>query len=278
MRILRIFPRRTKATPIDELSIINRNPNLFDYADEIHISVSFTYDLPIAEKLFNHWKFVSPCKIGGPALGHGASVFTPGLYLKHGYVITSRGCNNHCWFCSVPKNEGKLFEIPITNGWNILDNNFLACSGDHRAKVFEMLRKQPFRPTFSGGLEAKLLTHSIARDLRSLFPRNMYFAYDTPDDLEHLHNARKILTSVGFPFNSSHISCYVLCGYPGDSPIKAYNRILETIHAGFFPFAMIFRSSDHVVPKIWQYFKTQWTNPKITACNVRKILSYSSNN
>ena len=45
-RIIRVFPRRTKATPVDELAIVGREPGLFDEADEVHISVAFTCDIP----------------------------------------------------------------------------------------------------------------------------------------------------------------------------------------------------------------------------------------
>ena len=76
----------------------------------------------------------------------------PGLYLKHGYTITSRGCHNNCWFCSVPKREGALRELPINDGWNILDDNLLACSENHIRAVFEMLKRQKHKPEFTGGI------------------------------------------------------------------------------------------------------------------------------
>ena len=41
-RVIRVFPRRTKATPTDNLAAINRIPDLLDYADEVHVSVAFT--------------------------------------------------------------------------------------------------------------------------------------------------------------------------------------------------------------------------------------------
>ena len=73
---------------------------------------------------FSYGEYVKTCNaIFGPATGMCGEAFTPGLYLKHGYTITSRGCHNHCWFCSVPKREGTLRELPITDGWNILDDN-----------------------------------------------------------------------------------------------------------------------------------------------------------
>ena len=36
----------------------------------------------------------------------------------------SHGCHNHCWFCSVPKLEGSLRELPISDGWILLDDIF----------------------------------------------------------------------------------------------------------------------------------------------------------
>ena len=40
-------------------------PDLFDRADEVHVSVTFTYDLPRAEELADQWKHVAPVTIGG---------------------------------------------------------------------------------------------------------------------------------------------------------------------------------------------------------------------
>ena len=124
MTILRVFPRKTNATPQDDYTAIG-SPGLFIPEDisEIHISVTFTWDLQFAEILADQWSRYGHVKIGGPATGMRGENFTPGLYLKHGYTITSRGCHNHCWFCSVPKREGSLRELPITKGWILLDDN-----------------------------------------------------------------------------------------------------------------------------------------------------------
>jgi len=57
MKIARVFPRRTKATPDDELSFIDSTLPMFALPeiDEVHISVAFTYDLPKAEWLADQW-------------------------------------------------------------------------------------------------------------------------------------------------------------------------------------------------------------------------------
>jgi hypothetical protein len=78
--------------------------------------------------------------------------------LKKGYVITSRGCPNRCWFCSVWRREGEVIrELPVTDGWNVLDDNLLVCSENHIRAVFAMLARQRRMPLFTGGLEAAWL-------------------------------------------------------------------------------------------------------------------------
>ena len=42
VKIIRVFPRKTSCTPIDEDVRINTTPDMFDDADEVHISVSWT--------------------------------------------------------------------------------------------------------------------------------------------------------------------------------------------------------------------------------------------
>lgn len=273
MKILRIFPRKTKATPTDENAIIARNPNLLDYADKIHISVAFTYDIPAAEKLYNSWKDVAPTEIGGPALNIKGEDFTPGMYLKDGYVITSRGCNNHCWFCSVWKREGTIRELPIKDGYIILDDNFLSCSESHINSVFEMLKRQKQKPLFTGGLEATLLTNKIALQLKELKPSTMFFAYDESNDIEPLIEAGKMLLNAGFTKESHVLRAYILMGYPGDTFYSAFKRIEQTINAGFMPMAMLYLNFDGEYQSDWKRFQRQWANPVITACNMKKIIN-----
>ena len=97
-RIIRVFPTKTNATPTDELVRIRETPSFFDEADEVHVSVTFTWDIPIAEWLAKQWEPVATVKIGGPAYNEPGGDFIPGMYMRHGYVITSRGCPNRCWF------------------------------------------------------------------------------------------------------------------------------------------------------------------------------------
>jgi hypothetical protein len=265
-RIARVFPRRTVATPSDELAFVDVPPMMgMPEFDEVHVSVAFTYDMPKAEELAYQWESVGvPVKMGGPAYNERGGDFVPGLYLKDGYVITSRGCPNRCWFCSVPKREGYMLrELPIVNGWNILDDNLLACSEQHIRDVFAMLDRQKHRPVFTGGLEAKILKPWHVDLLRGARTERLYMAYDTPDDFEPLVEAGKMLRAGGFTAASHVASAYVLVGYRGDTFEKAEKRLIETIEAGFQPYAMLFRNENGVIDDAWKPFQREWCRPII---------------
>lgn len=265
MKIIRVFPRRTKATPTDDLVRINCGPELWDECDEVHISVAFTWDMDRAEWLAEQWRHVAPVKIGGPATGERSGDFVPGMYIKPGYVITSRGCPNNCWFCAVPKREGGIRELPITQGWNVLDDNILACSYDHIIDVFKMLIKQKHPIEFTGGLEASRLTWWQTVMLKELNIKQLFFAYDTPNDLEPLRQAGKYLQQAGFKTHPhSHcLRAYVLIGYPKDTMEKAEKRLYETMDAGFTPMAMLWKNETGEQTREWKQFQRQWARPAI---------------
>jgi len=191
LKIARVFPRRTNATPDDPLAFAAPPPKPLPEIDEVHVSVAFSYDMPKAEQLAESWaKTGLPVKLGGPAFNTPGASFVPGLYLRKGYVITSRGCPNRCPFCSVPIREGyALRELPVTTGHNILDDNLLACSDGHIKSVFAMLIAQPEKPVFTGGLEAKRLKAWHVGLLRESGAKRLYCAYDTDDDYEPLVQA-----------------------------------------------------------------------------------------
>lgn len=110
-KIARVFPRKTTMTPDDDMVFFGPPPILIlPEIDEVHVSVTFTYDKVKAEDLAEDWEAVGvPVKIGGPAYDDPADgPFVPGLYVKKGAVFTSRGCNNRCWFCGAWRREGKL--------------------------------------------------------------------------------------------------------------------------------------------------------------------------
>lgn len=272
-RIIRVFPRKTNATPDDELAVVNRPPGFFDEADAIHVSVTFSWDMPRAERLAKEWERVAPVTVGGPATGQRSEEFVAGRYIRTGYTITSRGCPNRCWFCNVWRREGVVRELSIVPGWNVLDDNLLACSRSHIEAVAEMLRQQKslgHRVEFTGGLEAARLEDWHIYILRDLRPKQIFFAYDTPEDLEPLRDAGRRLLAAGWTPESKSLRCYVLCGYQGDTRDAADARMRQTIEAGFCPMAMVYRDSQGVKHHDWQSFQRMWARPAIVTLGGRR--------
>jgi len=268
MRLIRVFPRKTRATPVDELVYFGP-PDLFARADEIHISVTFTYDKLRAEYLAEQWHHIAPVKVGGVAYGDRGEEFVPGRYIKPGYVFTSRGCPRRCWFCSVWKRDPVPRLLPIIDGWNILDDNLLACPRDHVEAVFAMLRRQRRRVEFTGGLEALSLEDYQVDLLAGLTPRpNMFFAYDPGDAFETLEHAARRLLAAGFTARSHRLRVYVLIGYPKDTVAAADARLRQMQSIGFTPMAMLWRpetpSQEKYRPdESWRSFQRRWARPAI---------------
>lgn len=267
-RIIRVFPRRTKATPDDELAYVG-SPSMLAEADEVHVSVSFTWDKPIAERLAEEWRWVAPVQIGGVAYGDTSLEFIPGQYVKPGYTITSRGCPRRCWFCSVWRKWPTPNVLPIYPGWNILDDNLLACPRPHVEAVFAMLRQQTRRVEFTGGLEALSLEDYQVGLLADLRPRpSMFWAYDPGDEFETLESAARRMLEAGFTRESHRLRVYVLVGMPKDTFSSAEKRLNQMISIGLTPMAMLWRPERPAEMKYapgpeWRTFQRRWARPAI---------------
>lgn len=262
MKIARVFPTKTRLSPIDRLAYFDV-PGMFDEADVVHVSTLFTWDKGRAEYLAEQWRHVAPVSFGGPAYNQPGASFVPGMYVREGAVITSRGCPNKCWFCSVWKREPALKELPILEGYNVLDDNLLACSEPHIRSVLTMLKRQKNPVEFTGGLEAKRLLPWHVEMLSWLKPKQLFFAYDTPDDYEPLVSAIKLLLEAGFTRESHSVRAYVLIGFPRDTLEQAEARLRQCLDIGIFPMAMLWRDENGKVDLNWRRFQRQWARPAI---------------
>ena len=268
LRLIRVFPRKTRATPDDALAWFGP-PDRRAEADEVHVSATFTYDKPLAEYLAEQWGPVAPVRIGGVAYGDRGDDFIPGRYIKPGYVFTSRGCPRRCWFCSVWKRDPVPRLLPVIDGWNILDDNLLACPRDHVEAIFAMLRRQNRRIEFTGGLEALALQDYQVELLASLRPRPaMFWAYDPGDEFETLRSAASRLLEAGFTAASHLMRVYVLIGYPKDTFALAEQRLRQMQALGFTPHAMLWRPETpsqmkHAPEESWKRLQRLWARPGI---------------
>ena len=137
-----------------------------------------------------------------------------------------------------------------------------------------MLKRQPEKPIFTGGLEARLLKPWHVDLLRESKTRRMYFAYDAPGDLEPLIEAGKLLRDGGITKSSNRAKCYVLIGYDGDTMDAAEKRLRETWEAGFVPYAMLYRNEKGEVQQDWKQFQRIWVRPEIVMSRLKN--EYSS--
>lgn len=269
MSIIRVFPRRTKATPDDAWAFVGIPPlwvtgsAMADAVSEVHVSCTFTWDLPEARRLVDAWQFAMPradVRLGGPALGDRGGEFKPGRYLQHGYVITSRGCPNRCPNCLVPSREGALRTITIRDGWDVLDNNLLACPESHIAGVLDMLRIQRDfcgrAARFTGGLEARRLSAPLVRELLAVRPMVLFLSYDRPAERPHVEEAiARLSESSGWTPGTMrhHVGCYVLVGYEGDTVEAAEERIKWVMSHNVRAYPMFYRGETFSkLPNEWR--------------------------
>ena len=263
--MIRVFPRRTKWTPIDELAYVGDPPLMLPGApswSQVRVSVTFTWDIPEGERLLRSWRlFYKDVKIGGPAFSDPGDEFTPGRFVRVGVVVTSRGCPKSCDFCLVPKREGRIRELQIKEGFNVFDNNLLACSRDHIETVFEMLWRQKEPAHFTGGLDKTLLKTWHIDLLKKTRFKRAWFALDSDMGFPALERAADLLSD----FSREKKYCYALVGYGNESPAEAEARLVRIFNLGFMPFSMLYRgplAGKKVSPNpAWRALIHKWCNP-----------------
>jgi hypothetical protein len=258
---IRVFPTRTHWTPDDALSFIGDPPLFRPGTPDTPVLVSATFDWHRneAERLGRAWSyFYKNVQVGGPAFGDEGGEFTPGMFLKAGCTITSRGCVKHCYWC-VERNR-PLREIQIKPGWIVQDSNLLACSERHIRSVFEMLRTQKRNIFFNGGLDKDFLKPWHRELFDSIPIGELWFACDEPSDLRQLEKAARILE--GIPIDKRR--CYVMIGHEGETLEEAAERNEGVLNLGFMPFCQLYQPGGgemKVYPREWRELRRKWSRP-----------------
>lgn len=257
--MIRVFPRRTKWTPISGLVFIGPPP-LFRPPDQpVYVSVTFTWDISCGRYLKDAWSvYYSDVRVGGPAFDDSGGVFQPGVFIKRGVVITSRGCPGNCPWCFVPQREGVIRELPIKLGWIVQDNNLLACSRKHIEAVFNMLAYQGRRAVFSGGLDCSLFKDWHRELIEKIRVKELWFACDSPPALSGIKRAAKILN--GIPVSKRR--CYVMIGWDGETLCQAERRLESVFELGFLPFCQLYQGEKKkLYSREWRALCRKWSRP-----------------
>lgn len=257
--MIRVFPRKNKWIPTDDLAFVGDPPLFRPPEQPVRISITFTWDIPEGQRLLAFWShFYSDVQLGGVAFGDPGSEFVPGRFVKSGVVFTSRGCNKSCSWCSVSQREGGIRELPITEGHIIQDNNLLACSDDHIIRVFDMLRRQRKSAVFSGGIDTTLLQPWHIALFKSIRVREIWLACDSENGLEPLRRAADLLRD----FPQYKLRCFVMIGFDGESIAEAEQRIMEVYNLGFYPFSQLYQAEEKKqYSREWLRLNKLWSRP-----------------
>jgi hypothetical protein len=264
--MIRVFPRKTKWTPTDELAFVGEPPlppfRPSDPDMPVMVSCAFTWDVKLALRLADSWRrFYRRVEVGGPGFADPGGEFIAGRFLKNGVTITSRGCPNACPWCFVWRRSGTVRTLPIVPGRIIQDDNLLSCPRKHIEAVFDMLTGQR-QVVFSGGLDARLLQDWHRDLLEKVNVDEIWTACDSRQAESDLIRAAKIFDGISI----EKLRCYVLIGSPGEWLGEAESRLEWVYSNGFLPFAQLYRGDRivkqavHLDPQ-WRALARKWSRP-----------------
>ncbi len=172
----------------------------------------------------------------------------PDAVTRHNPMATfaSRGCPVGCWFCIVPKMEGKDFTMidnfvvrPV-----LCDNNLSALPGDFQDHIVARYQTEnvPLLDANSG-FEPRTFTEEVFERWKPINKGPWRFAYDDQGDGPHVERVMKMLKGV-----STHRKrVYVLIGNePFDS---CMDRIYKVLSWGGEPYAQPYMKLNALVKK-----------------------------
>jgi hypothetical protein len=237
----------------DEVTRLAGDPGMFVLGfDKVYLSAIFSWHTPIAREIVARVKGHADVEAGGPgfyavrrwfALETGVE---PWFDAEHGHVdprfehlrgayrtvAASRGCPVGCWFCIVPKIEGRAFTLdwefapaPI-----LTDNNLSALPLEFQRHIVARYAQAGMRlADANSGFEPATFCEDTFEIWREALKGPWRFAFDEQAEAEAVHRVANILGGV----SARKKQVYVLSG---NEPIAScYERALKVIEWGCEP-------------------------------------------
>ena len=237
----------------------NSLPIFVNDFDKIYVSCVFDYN----KHKCNKWKGVAEIGGSGYSLKINLPYMIESLKPKVNYGFTTRGCIRNCPFCIVQEKEGGIkVEGDIYDIWDgkskeitIMDNNILALP-DHFFKICEQLKKEKLKVDFNQGLDFRLLTPRICKELFSLsFFREIRFSFDDVSYKKMVIKALKMLKDHGL--KDWQTRWYVYVGVK-----DTLETVLERVNLLRDAKQLVYLMRDHAVIKnpIYKRALLEWCN------------------
>lgn len=199
------------------------------------------------------------------------------------YGFLTRGCKNQCFWCIVPRKEGKtkpymdIDEIAIEGRTNIvlMDNNILAV-GDYCTAQLNKIIERGYHIDFNQAMDARLVNEDNAKLLAKIKWINgrIRFGCDTHAQIKDCERAMKLINANGF---RGEYFLYTMIG--GDNDFKeCYDRLHywwkrlqdfrhNKVGRAVYAYAQPYRDPDKKnTPPIWQLDMARWVNKRMIFC------------
>lgn len=206
----------------------------------------------------------------------------PYLPKSYAYGKLTEGCPNGCFWCVVPKKEGKIrpymdIEEIAIEGRNhvvLMDNNILAAA-DYAKEQLDKIARMGLYIDFNQAMDARLVTPEFADMLSKVkwIHSRVRFGCDTTAQIQDCERAMELLNVRGF---KGEYLLYTMIGGKNDLQ-ECYSRIhywwqrlqnYRRTHNGraVYAYAQPYRDpfrNDAAVP-MWQKDMAQWCNKRMT--------------
>jgi len=196
-------------------------------------------------------------------------------------IFSSRGCDNHCAYCSVWRVEGSLnsckrtirhLVYPEHTRIIIWDNNIL--QSPYWRDVFEELiwysKARKMKIDFNQGLDARLVTEEAAEKLSRMNLLCVRIAYDSEDIKENIKEAISRISAYGVRRRS--IFVYTLYNFNED-PESLFRRIKDVLNWGAVVYPMRYEPLNAL--NRWKFISSKWDTERLELVeDFRRVYGY----
>jgi hypothetical protein len=240
--------------------------------DTAYLSIAFTWRLDDAY-MRACWYRAQGYKVraGGPGIFTRKHYLTdvaeiggdiPDAVLRHNPMATiaSRGCPVGCWFCIVPKMEGRAFTLlPDFEPRPVLcDNNLSALPPEYQQHIVDRYRATgvPLLDANSG-FEPRTFDEEVLERWKSINRGPWRFAYDDAADGPHVARVMRMLDKAGVPARRRQVYTMI-----GNEPFaECMHRIQQVIDWGGEPYAQPFMKLNALAKR--PHVRFDWTETRL---------------